>query len=212
MTDSTAARARWARHVRRQAAGLTPEQIARKLRGVRAWERNGTAPADTTSYSAVGARCSVAEWERIAALVAASGAETYDPDSDPDTQPNPAEDLVATTNRPALVELRAARIAAREYLHAVNPGDSEAANTRTWRTVRDEHGEMTAIAPTCPETHDPGEHMGDCCPEPVIDMVYAPIARYAAAAMTAERELSERWADAERRCVRTSTLLRELKR
>ncbi|OPC79960.1 hypothetical protein B4N89_02460 [Embleya scabrispora] len=112
MTDPST-RAKWQRHVRRQAVGLTPEQITHRLRGVRAWNRNGVNPKDTTSYSAVGARCSVAEWERIAALVAETGAETYDPVVDPIVQ----QDSIANRDRRAeaiVSSLTSAELAAGE--------------------------------------------------------------------------------------------------
>lgn len=78
MTDTNTG-AKWAAHVRRNAAGLTRQQVAHQLRNVRAWERNTT----PDNYSGIGAQHSAAEWQRIYTLMIESGATEYQPDADP---------------------------------------------------------------------------------------------------------------------------------
>jgi hypothetical protein len=77
-----AVRAKWNAHVRRQAHGLRLNEIAKRLRGVRAWERNTT----PDNYSGIGAACSAAEWQRIHNLMAETERPMYLTERDPVVQ------------------------------------------------------------------------------------------------------------------------------
>ncbi|OPC83054.1 hypothetical protein B4N89_20810 [Embleya scabrispora] len=100
-----ATRAKWDAHVRRQAHGLRLKEIAKRLRGVRAWERN-TLPDN--NYSSVGAACSAGEWQRIHDLMTETGRPMYQIERDPVVQREQREQDAAIDPPLTLAELAAA--------------------------------------------------------------------------------------------------------
>lgn len=58
-----------------------------------------------------------------------------------------------------------------------------------WRVVTATRGHRTGIAPACPGVHDatrPDWLIYDCCPRPVIEAGYEPLATYLVALLNAD--------------------------